>query len=180
MKKMVGELLERAKKLREGGWTYQKIADDIGMSYSAVHRALNLKAKTKQEAYESARTAEKRIYDADHYITNKVKRTVQQQEYFETHKSEYRARGTLYRALKIGAIAGNLAEIKEIYRRAKEDPKVRCYLCGKLIPIGYREVDHIVPLSKGGAHRPSNLAIACIGCNRSKHDKMPEDIGLLL
>lgn len=80
----------------------------------------------------------------------------------------------------LGATVGNLAEIKELYRKAKEDPKVRCYLCKKLIPIDHRHVDHIVPLSQGGAHRSSNLAVACDECNLKKSAKLPEEIGLLL
>jgi hypothetical protein len=29
-------------------------------------------------------------------------------------------------------------------------------------------LDHVVPLSKGGAHTDSNVALACLGCNRKK------------
>lgn len=100
--------------------------------------------------------------------------------YYKKHKEEFNAYSAMRRALKLAVTVGNLAEIKEIYRCAKEDPKVRCYLCGKLISIGHRHVDHIVPLSKGGAHRPSNLAVACDDCNLCKCDKMPEEIGVLL
>jgi len=32
------------------------------------------------------------------------------------------------------------------------------------------EVEHIVPRSKGGSNRPSNLGISCITCNRAKAD----------
>lgn len=37
------------------------------------------------------------------------------------------------------------------------------------------EVDHIVPLSRGGKHIASNLAPACGFCNRSKNDKLLEE-----
>jgi 5-methylcytosine-specific restriction endonuclease McrA len=30
--------------------------------------------------------------------------------------------------------------------------------------------EHIVPLSKGGADSPANLAIACYGCNQQRGD----------
>ena len=80
----------------------------------------------------------------------------------------------------IGATAAQKAEIAEIYRRAHDDSKVRCYLCGKLIPKGHRHVDHIQPLSKGGAHRPSNLAVACDKCNLSKNAKLPAKVGVLI
>lgn len=70
--------------------------------------------------------------------------------------------------------------IKAIYKKAREAPRVRCYLCGKLIPKGHRHVDHIVPLAKGGKHVPSNLAIVCDRCNLRKNAKLPQEIGLLL
>ena len=35
------------------------------------------------------------------------------------------------------------------------------------------EVDHIIPLSKGGSNWPSNLQLLCRFCNRSKSNKLP-------
>lgn len=37
------------------------------------------------------------------------------------------------------------------------------------------EIDHVVPLSRGGSNWPSNLALSCKRCNRAKRDLMPED-----
>ena len=115
-----------------------------------------------------------------YYEANKGKIRLYNKEYRKEHKPEFAAWCAARNAIKLGVTMGNLAEIKEIYRKAKEDPKVRCYLCGKLIPKGHRHVDHIAPLSKHGAHRPSNLAAACDSCNLSKHDKMPNEVGVLL
>jgi len=36
------------------------------------------------------------------------------------------------------------------------------------------EIDHVVPKSKGGSDDESNLACACRGCNRAKHDMSAE------
>lgn len=46
----------------------------------------------------------------------------------------------------------------------------RCWIC-KVGP--FEEIDHVKPLSKGGAHLPANLRPACLPCNRSKKDKWP-------
>ncbi|HKL81946.1 MAG TPA: RNA-guided endonuclease IscB, partial [Desulfobacter sp.] len=44
-----------------------------------------------------------------------------------------------------------------------------CAYCGKTdIPL---EIEHIVPKSKGGSNRVSNLALACTACNRKKGNK---------
>lgn len=45
----------------------------------------------------------------------------------------------------------------------------RCWICGgKAVAT-----DHVKPISKGGAHYPSNLRPACFFCNTSKKDRWP-------
>ena len=47
----------------------------------------------------------------------------------------------------------------------------RCEYC--LSPVAYSPdpfaVEHIVPRSRGGSHRPANLAYSCQGCNSYKY-----------
>lgn len=43
-----------------------------------------------------------------------------------------------------------------------------CYYCRRELGTSY-EVDHFVPLAAGGLHDPSNIVIACSGCNRRKN-----------
>ena len=41
-----------------------------------------------------------------------------------------------------------------------------CVYCGaKEVPL---EIEHVVPVSRGGSHRINNLVISCISCNRAK------------
>lgn len=75
----------------------------------------------------------------------------------------------------------------EAYRRRNERAKVtpslrydvmrrddfRCRLCGRSARDGVElEVDHIVPISKGGSSIESNLQTLCRDCNRGKSAKM--------
>jgi 5-methylcytosine-specific restriction endonuclease McrA len=48
----------------------------------------------------------------------------------------------------------------------------RCHWCGRDLQGKY-EVDHVVPLSKGGAHAPSNICCSCKSCNSAKCAKTP-------
>ena len=48
-----------------------------------------------------------------------------------------------------------------------------CQICGKFMPDGVGlQIDHIVPVAKGGKTIPSNLQVLCSKCNASKRDKI--------
>ncbi len=50
-----------------------------------------------------------------------------------------------------------------------------CAYCGKTgIPL---EVEHIVPKSRGGSHRVSNLTLSCHACNEAKGNRTAEEFG---
>lgn len=58
-----------------------------------------------------------------------------------------------------------------------------CAACRKALPKKF-EVDHYIPLAKGGHNNPSNIQLLCPPCNRRKHAKDPiafyQSLGLLL
>lgn len=39
----------------------------------------------------------------------------------------------------------------------------------------FEELDHYVPISKGGPHTLANVRPSCVSCNRSKHNVDPEE-----
>ena len=50
-----------------------------------------------------------------------------------------------------------------------------CQYCGKSAPDAVLEVDHIIPVSKGGDNDISNLITSCFECNRGKSNKKLTD-----
>ena len=50
-----------------------------------------------------------------------------------------------------------------------------CQYCGKSAPDVVLEVDHIIPVSKGGDNDISNLITSCFECNRGKSNKKLTD-----
>jgi 5-methylcytosine-specific restriction endonuclease McrA len=66
-------------------------------------------------------------------------------------------------------------------RAAQTDKKGRliCWRCGKPIK-GTPELDHWIPIAKGGRNDAGNLHYMHRTCNRSKHAKMPTEIGRLI
>lgn len=62
--------------------------------------------------------------------------------------------------------------VKQLYRDARSSVACVCYLCGKItLTPGERQVDHRMPICRGGDRSRDNLAIACSDCNLRKHAK---------
>ena len=154
----------------------ERIVERKRKHYAANRERLLAKSKESN----AARHEEKIYYDREYLATHKEQVRETKRAYRKANPLERAAYEAVRRAKKAGASIRDRAGIKEIYRKAREQDVLRCYLCGELVPMGERHVDHVVPLSKGGEHRPSNLAVACAGCNLKKHDKHPAEIGLLL
>lgn len=47
-----------------------------------------------------------------------------------------------------------------------------CQYCGKTPPSAVLEVDHIIPVAKGGKDEIDNLITSCFECNRGKRDHL--------
>lgn len=78
------------------------------------------------------------------------------------------------RALKKAASTGTPVLFAEIAER----DRWRCCICKKAVDPKVKwphskspSLDHLVPLSKGGAHDPSNVALAHLGCNSAKNNR---------
>ena len=64
---------------------------------------------------------------------------------------------------------------RAIKRAAIRDCSRRCVYCGHPLDLETATLDHVFPLSRGGAHAPGNLVSACAGCNRLKGDMLPHE-----
>lgn len=63
---------------------------------------------------------------------------------------------------------------RELRERIMIRDNYTCQLCGKHMPdeVGL-QIDHIIPIAKGGKTVASNLRVLCSKCNNLKSDKMP-------
>lgn len=72
---------------------------------------------------------------------------------------------------------------QDVYGRLKADIEGRllqrqrwkCVACGGCLRKMKFEIDHIVPIARGGTNEESNLQALCVGCNRAKSSKDPID-----
>lgn len=100
-----------------------------------------------------------KIYPIAKIAVEHVKFDTQLMENPEIRGIEYQ-RGTLYGT--------------EIWEYLLEKFGRKCFYCGaKGIPL---EKEHIIPKSKGGSNRVSNLTVACRPCNQEKGNRHPNEI----
>lgn len=59
----------------------------------------------------------------------------------------------------------------EVYKR----DKFACQYCGSKAPDVTLNVDHVVPVAKGGTTHLMNLVTSCHACNNGKRDRLLED-----
>ena len=48
-----------------------------------------------------------------------------------------------------------------------------CQYCGHKPPLEYLQIDHFVPVAKGGTDAPDNLRASCMHCNSRKGKRRP-------
>lgn len=77
------------------------------------------------------------------------------------------------RAIKAGAVVGDMKAIAEWEKTWRTANKVTCHWCGGKFAGKDCQADHVIPLGKDGPHSLDNLCIACEKCNLKKCNKHP-------
>lgn len=77
-----------------------------------------------------------------------------------------------YVARKKGAACGGKVDRVSLHKKHNG----KCHLCGKPVSLKTMELDHVVPLARGGKHSPRNLKPAHVRCNRMKGDKLLSEL----
>lgn len=99
------------------------------------------------------------------YRLNPNKEKDKMKEYLSTDKAKAMRKAVWHR-YRSKKIKGNVTtdQINELFKNQKN--------CIRCTSIEYLEIDHIIPLSKGGHHSIENLQLLCRKCNRSKGNKI--------
>ena len=97
-----------------------------------------------------------------------------------TPKDERQKKQKMWRKANNLARRSNLSVLKNTIQRVYEDNIKRygtltCYLCLTPIPFGNDNLEHKIPISRGGSNDYINLDISCQECNWEKQSKtVPE------
>lgn len=113
----------------------------------------------------------------DNYLRNRDKRIATAGRWAKENKSIVNARGKVWRDKNKELMAfyqrQRRAKIKGngIFKVTKKELirlyGLPCIYCGSNLNV---EIDHVIPIDKGGNHGIGNLAPACMSCNRAKRN----------
>lgn len=122
-------------------------------------------ARKDDPSYKKKRTARRQAWKAAH---------PEYKEPLRKHNDEQRTRRRIVDARRHAckravAISPTADEAIVRFRNGK---RWRCYICGKFVSGSECQIDHIVPLTKGGRHAADNLAPVHPLCNQRKHAKL--------
>jgi 5-methylcytosine-specific restriction endonuclease McrA len=176
----------KAKKI-ERDRAYVAANRDQHAAYRKSHYAKNReRIKAQNRAWYQANIERRRRQIKDYAIAHRAEAKARSDEWYRNNRArkyaKYRAwvaaNPQAFRALwqkryarqKLAPGAFTAADIERLH----EEQKGRCFYCGDCILKGF-EVDHNIPLSRGGTNAPSNIVLACRHCNRAKGNKLPDE-----
>jgi 5-methylcytosine-specific restriction endonuclease McrA len=109
-----------------------------------------------------------RQYDSEtrrqHYLTRREAALASQRKWNADNAHHRRAHNANLRASKWGVV-GTLTEAD--VKNAFEQAGGKCAYCTQSADT----IDHIVPMSRGGANVPANIVACCLSCNSKKYNR---------
>lgn len=103
---------------------------------------------------------------------NPGKRKLYENRYRNRFPERIRAKQSKRYAIQLGATVGDPKQIVELIFSVKTSKDAACSYCGSPLFGNPVHFDHIIPLSRGGAHCVENLCATCPKCNVSKLAKL--------
>ena len=153
---------EKILELRKQGKSYLQIQLELKCSKGTIayHCGDGQKAKSKFRNQQSRKRSGRIIHEKISRFKRKVHDSVKSSQRQYTGKSSYDTLGKL-----------------EFIKKCLKTPI--CYWTGVLIdldnPKDY-ELDHYIPLSKGGTNLFSNIVLSSRSANRMKNDLLPDEV----
>jgi 5-methylcytosine-specific restriction endonuclease McrA len=112
-----------------------------------------------------------KAYRREHHQNNKEHDNARSRQYAQEHKGQYDLyRASYYARKRAAGMPITPWQLDDIYKAQHGC----CHWCGEFVGLTF-EIDHVIPLSRGGVDDPSNIVVCCKTCNRSKGYKLPEE-----
>lgn len=134
--------------------------------------------RIRKHKYYEQNTEKIRERNRKWHKANREKVRLKVDEYYQKNKEYMRTKHREWYLENIDAVQINILKRRArkqnngVYTVLRRDIKRLyssfCVYCGSFDNI---EIDHVLPISRGGVHSIGNLASACLRCNRSKGNK---------
>ena len=72
-------------------------------------------------------------------------------------------------------ITAEAVDIRAYYEHVFSQLQIACHWCDAVVSTERIQIDHVIPLSRGGKHSLGNLCASCVECNELKRDKTPDE-----
>mgnify|MGYP003655762216 CR=1 FL=1 len=177
------QVLARQKKYRQAH-REQKVA--YNKAYCEANRKqIAAQRKVYREINKEQLAAYMKVYRADnkeqlsvsgkaYHSANRNGLLDQMKAYAAAHPNEYIARKHKARAKSFKVKIGDEKAILAWMNGWRAEAPVACHYCKAVAPGTKMEIDHVIPMSKGGDHDLPNLVVCCKSCNCAKGDKLLE------
>ena len=138
--------------------------DKIKETKKAYYQANSKKMLESNKAYRQANSKKIKEYKLQYCIDNRDKRKEYHKQYLLDNPEKMREKSSARRAKKLynGVFKITSKELKKLYNSP-------CLYCGSTKHI---QMDHVVPIIKGGRHSIGNIVPACAKCNQKKGGKL--------
>lgn len=147
-------------------------------------------AYKKSREYKELNPEREAAYKRKHYKRHRERRRESETRYRNTNRDACNKRIRKWKKANNILVKGYTAKRRALLNNAKtevvryEDILSRdglvCHICGDATSLDNLEFDHVIPVSKGGAHSNENIKVAHATCNKVKSDKLMEEIGGLI
>lgn len=130
---------------------------------------VNRRRKYESEYWNNPERKEKRKAQIKKsMLKNKEKHKKVRAEYLKTDKgiNTQRKSNQANRCKSAGVYVEHIDPLKLF-----NDQNGICYICHEKFTFKEMEMDHVIPISKGGKHESSNVKMCCGKCNRKKGSK---------
>ena len=109
-----------------------------------------------------------RAIDRAYRTKNREQERLKAAKAYDNNTERYRAYSRNRYALKWSVGTHTAEDVTRQY----EKQQGCCFWCSEPVNQLY-QVDHVIPISRGGSNSPDNLVIACPSCNRHKQKLLP-------
>lgn len=112
-----------------------------------------------------------KVYRREHHERNRERDNQRSMEYYRQNGERFKHYTAKYYARKRhngGSYTHD--ELDTLYKQQRGC----CWYCGKFVGLTF-DIDHRVPVSRGGSSDISNIVISCRECNDSKANKLPHE-----